>query len=42
MHVMAVEDDAMLAATLAQGLEEEGYRVSSCGTAGDAIRGARS
>jgi two-component system copper resistance phosphate regulon response regulator CusR len=37
MHVMVVEDDARLAAALAKGLEEAGYRVSSCGTAAEAI-----
>lgn len=38
MHVRVVEDDARLAATLARGLGEAGYRVSACGTAADAIR----
>lgn len=38
MHIRVVEDDARLAATLARGLGEAGYRVSTCGTAADAIR----
>jgi len=38
MHVMVVEDDGMMAATLAKGIAEDGYRVTSCGTAEDALR----
>jgi len=38
MHVMVVEDDEMMAATLAKGITEDGYRVTSCGTATDALR----
>ena len=38
MHVMVVEDDGMMAATLAKGVAEDGYRVTSCGTAADALR----
>jgi DNA-binding response OmpR family regulator len=38
MHVMVVEDDAMMAATLAKGITEEDYRVTSCGTAAEALQ----
>ena len=38
MHVMVVEDDEMMAATLAKGIAEDGYSVTSCGTAADALR----
>jgi len=38
MHVMVVEDDEMMAATLAKGISEDGYRVTSCGTAAEALR----
>jgi DNA-binding response OmpR family regulator len=38
MHVMVVEDDRMMAATLAKGIEEDGYRVTPCGTAAEALR----
>lgn len=38
MHVMVVEDDAMLAASLAKGLSEAGFLVSKYGTAEEAIR----
>src|SRR5664279_4469261 len=38
MHVMVVEDDGMMAATLAKGISEDGYRVTSCGTAAEALR----
>lgn len=38
MHVMIVEDDKMMAATLAKGIAEDGYRVTSCETAADALR----
>ena len=38
MHVMVVEDDEMMAATLTKGIKEDGYRVTSCGTATDALR----
>ena len=38
MHVLVVEDDRMMAATLAKGLEEDGYRVTSCGTAAEALQ----
>ncbi|MEI7880762.1 MAG: response regulator transcription factor [bacterium] len=38
MHVMVVEDDDMMAATLAKGITEDGYRVTPCGTAADALR----
>jgi len=37
-HVMVVEDDGMMAATLAKGITEDGYRVTSCGTAADALQ----
>ena len=38
MHVIVVEDDSMMAATLAKGIAEDGYRVTPCGTATDALR----
>ena len=38
MHVLVVEDDKMMAATLAKGIAEDGYRVTSSGTAADALR----
>jgi len=38
MHVMVVEDDEMMAATLTKGITEDGYRVTPCGTAADALR----
>lgn len=38
MHVLVVEDDRMMAATLAKGIGEEGYRVTICGTAGEALQ----
>jgi DNA-binding response OmpR family regulator len=38
MHVMVVEDDARLAATLSRGLGEAGYRISICGTVAQALR----
>jgi len=38
MHVMVVEDDGMMAATLAKGIAEDGYRVTACGTAAEALR----
>ena len=38
MHVMVVEDDEMMAVTLAKGISEDGYRVTSCGTAAEALR----
>ncbi|MEI6563532.1 MAG: response regulator transcription factor [bacterium] len=38
MHVMVVEDDETMAATLAKGIMEDGYKVTSCGTAADALR----
>ena len=38
MHVMVVEDDRLMAAALAKGIAEEGYRVTPCGTAADALR----
>ena len=38
MHVLVVEDDAMMAATLAKGIAEDGYRVTTCATAGEALQ----
>jgi len=38
MHVLVVEDDPMMAATLAKGIEEDGYRVTSFGTATEALQ----
>lgn len=38
MHVLVVEDDEMMAATIAKGVGEDGYRVTCCGTAADAVR----
>jgi len=38
MHVMVVEDDQTMAATLAKGITEEGYRVTSWGKVADALR----
>ena len=38
MHVLVVEDDRMMAATLVKGIEEDGYAVTSCGTAAEALR----
>lgn len=38
MHVMIVEDDKMMAAALAKGIAEDGYQVTSCETAADALR----
>jgi len=38
MHVLVVEDDKMMATTLAKGIAEDGYRVTSSGTAADALR----
>lgn len=38
MHVMVVEDDEMMAATLVKGIAEDGYRVTACGTASEALR----
>ena len=40
MHVMVVEDDATMAAALAKGITEDGYHVTSCSTAADALRTA--
>lgn len=38
MHVMVVEDDKMMAAALAKGIREDGYHVTTCGTAADALK----
>lgn len=38
MHVMVVEDDVMMANTLAKGISEDGYRVTPCETAAEALR----
>jgi len=38
MHVMVVEDDETMAATLAKGITEDGYRVTTCGAVEEALR----
>lgn len=38
MHVLVVEDDRTMAATLARGITEDGYRVTACGTAAEALQ----
>jgi DNA-binding response OmpR family regulator len=37
-HILVVEDDSMMAATLTKGIGEDGYRATSCGTAAEALR----
>jgi len=38
MRVMVVEDDKTMAAALAKGITEDGYTVTSCGTAAESLR----
>ncbi len=38
MHVMVVEDDELMAGALSKGITENGYHVTTCGTAADALR----
>lgn len=38
MHVVIVEDDELMAATIARGVSEDGYSVVTCGTVPEALK----